>query len=394
MAQVVLKPGRDKSVRRRHPWIFSGAVARVDGEPAAGATVKVVAADGRLLGRGAYSPLSQILVRLWSLDPVEAIDDAFWQRRLARCLARRQDLASRDDATAYRLVNGEGDGLPGLVVDRYGDFLVCQLLAAGPEAWRATIVDTLGALVPVAGIFERSDAGVRAKEGLAPRVGLLAGEEPPAWIPIVEGPCRFQVDVRSGHKTGFYLDQRDNRARVTALAAGREVLNAFAYTGAFGISALAGGATRVTNLETSAAALAQAAVHARDNGFAAERLESLEADVFVALRRFRDMGRFFDCIILDPPKFAESASQVPAASRGYKDINLLAMKLLRPDGLLVTFSCSGHVSPEIFEAIVAEAARDAGRDPQVLARLGQPADHPFTLHFPEGSYLKGLICRV
>ncbi len=394
MITVHLAPGREKSVKNRHPWIFRGAIARVDGEPASGETVRVVSSHGAELGLGAWSPHSQITVRMWTFDPGTTVDAAFLRERLERAVAAREAAARGGAANAVRLVHAESDGFPGLHVDRYGDFLVLQCLAAGVERWRDTIVEALDALLAPRGIYERSDADVRAKEGLEPRAGVPAGEAPPAGIEILEGRCRFLVDVVRGHKTGFYLDQRENRAVVGELAAGREVLNAFAYTGGFAIHALHGGAARVVNVETSGAALEAAAAHAERNGFDAERMTNVEGDVFQVLRRDRDAGRSYDLVVLDPPKFAESKAHVEKAARGYKDINLLALKLLRPGGLLVTFSCSGLMPPDLFQKIVADAALDARRTGRILRRLGQAADHATALAFPEGSYLKGLVVRV
>jgi len=395
-ARVRLKPGRDKSLKRRHPWVFSGAIGSVEGDVPAGDTVEVMSAEGASFGHGAYSPASQIAVRMWSFARDEKVDADFLAARVAKAVARRQGEAAREanGDNAQRLINAESDGLPGLIVDRYADFLVCQLRSAGAERWRDEIVAALAAAVPHRGIWERSDTGARAKEGLEPRIGLLAGEEPPELVEIAEGPCRFLVDVRHGHKTGFYLDQRDNRTLVAAHARGREVLNAFAYTGAFGIQALAAGAAKVTNVESAPGLLALAARHITHNGLDEAAVEDIEGDVAQVLRRFRDSRREFDLIVLDPPKFAESSSQVPAASRGYKDINLLAFKLLRPGGLLFTFSCSAHVRAELFQKIVADAALDAGREARILQRLAQPADHPVALSFPEAGYLKGLVCGV
>ncbi|MCR4440353.1 MAG: class I SAM-dependent methyltransferase [bacterium] len=394
MARVFLTPGRDKSLRRWHPWVFAGAIAKVEGEPEAGETVDIVSADGQVLARGAYSPRSQILVRVWTFDPDEVVDATFFRARLSRAIAARAPLIQGGTTNAYRLVNAESDGLPGLIVDRYEEFLVCQFLSAGAERWQQTIVEALVELVPCQGTYERSEVDVRNKEGLSPRTGVLWGESPPELVEIREGPCRFLVDLVRGHKTGFYLDQRENRALAARYCHGKEVLNCFAYTGAFGIYALRAGATAVTNIESSAEALALGRENLALNGMEAGVVQSIQGDVFQELRRLRDSGRQFDVIILDPPKFAESQAQVAKASRGYKDINLLAFKLLRPYGVLITFSCSGLIAPELFQKIVADAALDAGRSAQIIARLGQACDHPVALSFPEGSYLKGLVCRV
>jgi len=400
MTTIILKAGREKSVLRRHPWIFSGAIERTEGAtPASGATVAVQAADGTALGWGAWSPLSQIAVRLWSFDPAQGITPEFFQERLRLALAARQPLHQSPNLNAYRLVNAESDGLPGLVVDRYGGLLVCQFLTAGAEFWKSALVEALSALAPafigpVDGVYERSDVDVREKEGLAPATGRLAGAEPPDVVTVQEYDCNFQVQVRTGHKTGFYLDQRENRRRLADYAAGAEVLNGFAYTGGFGVWALRGGARQVTNIDTSAGALELAAANVALNGYDPALTENVIGDVFAVLRRYRDSRRQFDLIVLDPPKFAESRAQVEGAARGYKDINLLALKLLRPGGVLFTFSCSGLITPDLFQKIVAGAAADAGRDAQIVRRLSQGTDHPVALSFPEGEYLKGLVVRV
>jgi 23S rRNA (cytosine1962-C5)-methyltransferase len=333
-------------------------------------------------------------VRVWSFDPLREIGPQFFRSRLKRALQAREMTVRRGGTTALRLVNAESDGLPGLVVDRYADFLVCQFLSAGAERWKPVIIGELTQLTPAAGVYERSDTDSRTKEGLAVRCGTLWGGDPPEQIEIREGPFRFLVDARNGHKTGFYLDQRDNRARVRAFASGADVLNCFAYTGAFGLYALNGGAVGLTQVERSAAALETARRHLEINGFNPDAVEVINGDVFDVLRAFRDRSRAFDLIVLDPPKFAASAAQVKRAARGYKDINLLAFKLLRPGGVLFTFSCSGHLDSGLFQKIVADAAADAGRHAQILRRLDAAADHAVALDFPEGAYLKGLICRV
>ncbi len=394
VTEIKLKPKRDKSLRRHHPWVFSGAIAHVRGAVKLGDTVDLLTADGTWLARGAYSPHSQISVRVWTFDSAQQIGPAFFNQRLGDALAARQPLLTATENPACRLVHAEADGLPGLVVDRYGDFLVCQFLAAGVEAWRRDIVAQLAELVPCTGIYERSDVDVRAKEGLPPRHGCLHGREPPDLVEIQEGPLRFLVDLRHGHKTGFYLDQRENRQHLAAYVAGAEVLNCFAYTGGFGIAALWHGARSVINVDTSSEALALAARHVVLNGLDAGRVAQREADVFRLLREYREAQLRFDLIVLDPPKFAASAGQVERACRGYKDINWLALQLLRPGGVLLTFSCSGHISEELFQKIVAGAALDAGCEVQIIRRLAQAADHPVALHFPEGFYLKGLVCRV
>lgn len=391
MPRLFLKPGREKSLLRRHPWVFSGAVERVEGSPHMGETIELCCADGQFLAQAAYSPFSQIRARVWTFDS-QPVDADFLRRRIERALAQRR-AAGLLEHSAVRLVYAESDGLPGLIVDRYRDVLVAQFLTAGAEFWRDTLVDLLRELIPACGIYERSDAEVRTLEGLPLREGLLWGEVP-ASIVIEEHGLRFHVDPFHGHKTGFYLDQRANRLFVRSLSEGREVLDCFSYTGGFALNALAGGAKSVLAVDSSAEALAQLRANALLNALPLERLETLEGDVFHVLRRFRDQGRRFDLIILDPPKFAPTAVQVEKAARGYKDINLLAFKLLRPGGWLVTFSCSGGVDLALFQKIVAGAALDAGVDAQILRFLFQDADHPIALHFPESAYLKGLVCRV
>jgi len=394
MVRVYLLKGREKSLIRRHPWVFSGAVERVEGDPQNGETVSVHAAGGGFLARGAFSSSSQIRIRAWSFEEKEEISEAFFRNRLERAMEYRRRLKGIEDCTAFRLVNAESDGFPGLVVDRYAEYLVCQFLSAGAEYHKDELVRLLMELLKPAGIFERSDADVRIKEGLEPVKGLLAGMAPPELVEITEKDCRFFVDVVKGHKTGFYLDQRDNRLLLGEYAKGMEVLNAFSYTGGFGINALKAGAGKVTNLDSSEACLDLCLQHVRLNGLDAGRMENLAGDAFVELRKLRDKGRSFDLVVLDPPKFALSAGQVEKAARAYKDINLLAVKLLKPGGLLFTFSCSGHVDMPLFRKIVADAALDAGRELKVLHLLYQATDHPVNISFPEGAYLKGLVCMA
>ena len=393
MAAMTLKAGREKSVLRRHPWIFSGAVANIKGTPEAGATIDIYSNQDAWLARAAYSPQSQIVGRIWTFEQAEEVSAAFFHARLKQALAARQRLAARN-VTAYRVVNAESDGLPGVIIDRYGDFFVCQFLTAGADAWKAAIVAELAALAPHAGIYERSDADARKKEGLPLVSGVLSGETPPDALEIQEGGMRFLVDIQRGQKTGFYLDQRDNRAFLAQFASGAEVLNCFAYTGGFGVYALKHGAKKVTNIETSADALDLAKKNVLLNGMNPDLAESVQDDVFKALRVYRNAERQFDVVVLDPPKFAESKSQLERACRGYKDINWLAMRALRPGGALLTFSCSGLMTLDLFQKIVADAALDAHRNAQMIHILTQAEDHPVALNFPEGAYLKGLVCRV
>lgn len=393
VAAVLLKADREKSLLRRHPWLFSGALARVEGAPAAGETVAVRAADGRFLAWGAFSPTSQIRVRVWSFEEAEAIGPELFRRRAAGAVALRQELGLPAASDAWRVVNGESDGLPGVVADRYGDMLVVQFASAGAEAWREAIADALQAATGCAAVYERSDLEVRELEGLAPRSGPLRGPAP-GEATIREGALRYRVDVRGGQKTGFYLDQRDNRARVGALARGRRVLNGFCYTGGFTLAALAGGAESVLSVDSSADSLARAREHVALNGLDAARCEFRQGDMFQLLRDLRGAGQRFDLIVLDPPKFAPTAASAQRAARGYKDINLNAFRLLAPGGLLATFSCSAGIDTDLFQKIVAGAALDAGVDAAIIGSFTAAPDHPVALAFPEGAYLKGLLCRV
>jgi 23S rRNA (cytosine1962-C5)-methyltransferase len=387
-----LKPGREKSLRQRHPWIFSGGVASVDGAPDPGGTVTVISADGAFLARAAYSPASQIRARVWTFDPGTTIDADFFERRVRSAIAARADM--RDPRhTACRLIHGESDGLPGVVADQYAETVVVQLSSAGGERWRDAIVAALAAATGATCVFERSDAEVRALEALAPRVGVASGTLPGA-VTFVEDGLAYRADVAAGQKTGFYLDQRANRAAVRRVAAGREVLNAFCYTGAFTLAALAGGAARVVSIDSSAAAIDLAQENlARNPALPPDRAEWRVADAFTELRKLRDRAAGFDLIVLDPPKFAPTAAHAAKAARAYKDVNLLALKLLRPGGLLATFSCSGGIDAGLFRKIVAGAAQDAGTDATVIGAFGAGADHPVALAFPEGDYLKGLLLR-
>lgn len=391
MHQLILKPGREKSLKRRHPWIFSGAVARVEGDPRPGETVEVRAENGGWLALAACSPQSQIRARVWSWESCE-IDAHFFAQHVSRAADLRNARLTDGITDAVRLVHGENDGLPGIVADRYGDTVVVQLLSAGAEHWRDALADAFAALPGVARVVERSDADVRQLEGLPPRSGLLRGVAATGPVIITEHGLRFSVDVEGGHKTGFYLDQRDNRLRLRALSAGRAVLDCFCYTGGFAINALAGGATAVTAIDSSGPALAAAKANAALNQ--SGNVQWLEADVFKTLRTLRDGGQRYDLIVLDPPKFAPTAAHAEKAARAYKDINLLGFKLLNPGGALMTFSCSGGVSPDLFQKIVAGAALDAGVDAQITMGLHAASDHPVALNFPEGEYLKGLLCRV
>jgi len=389
--QLRLKPGRERSLLRRHPWVFSGAVEAVVGSPDTGATVQLRADDGRFLGWAAYSPASQIRARVWSFGENELPGPELFQSRIETALARRRAEIPAEITDAMRLVHGESDQLPGLIADRYGDSLVVQLLSAGTEKWRDALVGILRDRSGCARVYERSDTDARELEGLAASSGLISGAAPDEPLRITEHGITYQVDVASGQKTGFYLDQRDNRRRVGQVAAGRDVLDCFSYTGGFALSALAAGARSVLSIDASAQALALAKRNLALNPALAGRADWLEADVFEALRKLRREGREFDLIVLDPPKFAPTAKDAARAARGYKDINLSALRLLRPGGLLATFSCSGGVSIELFQKIVAGAAADAGTALLLRERYRSAGDHPVRVEFPEGEYLKGLL---
>ena len=391
LPRVTLKPGRDKSLRQRHPWVYSGAILRVDGAPSAGDTVALHSANGAFLASAAWSPSSSIRCRVWSFDPDALIDAQFLGARVRAAVRAREGLLDAEHSGA-RLVHGESDGLPGLIADHYGETIVVQILTAGAEAWREVLIAALRDATGCPTVYERSDADVRALEGLAPRVGLLSGALPAALM-LVEGGLRYHVDAAHGQKTGFFLDQRDNRAHIRSLARGRDVLDGFCYTGGFTVAALSGGARSVVAIDSSGDALAAARANVAENGLDAGRVDWRDADMFAELRKLRDAGAAFDLVVLDPPKFAPTAQHAEKASRAYKDVNLLGLKLLRPGGLLATFSCSGGVSADLFQKIVAGAALDARADATIIGRFGASADHPVALNFPEGEYLKGLLVR-
>lgn len=391
MKKLIVKGGRDKSLLRRHPWIFSGAVKSVDAQTVSGDIVTVQAEDGRFLAYAAFSEKSQIIARVLSFDVRDSVDEAFYRHQIKTSIARRAPLLSQTNAA--RLIHAESDGLPGLIADRYGDVIVMQLLTAGIDSQRDMLAKLLMEETGARSIYERSDADVRELEGLPVRSGLIAGEPLPSEIVIHENGMNIAVDIALGHKTGFYLDQRDNRALTRSLANNADVLNCFCYTGSMSVAALAGGAASVLSIDSSGPSLQMAAHNVQLNSLDSRRAEWLEADVFQALRKLRDQAKSFDFIILDPPKFAPTAHHAEKAARAYKDINLLGLKLLRPGGHLMTFSCSGGISSELFQKIVAGAALDAHVDAQIVQRLGPGADHPVALHFPEGDYLKGLLLR-
>ena len=394
MKVITLRSGKERSLLRRHPWVFEGSVAGGKADP--GETVRVQAHDGTFLAWASYSPQSMIRLRAWSFVEDERIDAAFFERRIAQAVGIRARLPIASDA--MRLIHGEADGLPGLIVDRYGDTLCAQFLSVGAERWKATLTEQLLRATRLASLYERSDASVRKLEGLEPRTGWLRpvdpGSDGSTELTIREHDWRLTVDIATGHKTGFYLDQRDNRhlfAKTVRHFGFQRVLNCYCYTGGFSVAALAGGAREVTSVDSSAPALARASAHVALNGFDPARHTTLDADVNQTLRKLLAEGRRFDAIVLDPPKFAPTAAHAERAARAYKDINRLAFLLLEPGGALFTFSCSGGISPDLFHKIVAGAGLDAGVDGLVYARLAAAPDHPMTVTFPEGDYLKGLV---
>ncbi len=387
-AVLTLRPGKERSLLRRHPWIYTGAIARVSGAPASGDLVRVHSDDGRFLAWAAFSPSSTIRARAWTFSETEVPDAAWLRARLAESVARRAALAARTDAV--RLVFGEADGLPGLIVDRYADQLVVQLMAAGVEAWREEIASALQEVTGASDIYERSDAASRSREGLAGREGVMRGRAPSGPIGIREDGVAYQVDVLRGHKTGFYIDQRDNRRLLAELAPGKRVLNCFCYTGGFTLAALARGAVEAWSVDSSADALATARTQQALNAIESPS-HWIQADVFDALKGFAAEGRRFDLIVLDPPKFAPSVQHLDRATRAYKQLSLAALRLLEPGGRLLTFSCSGAVSVDLFQKVVAGAVIDSRVQAQMLARLAAGEDHPVSMTHPEGEYLKGLM---
>jgi 23S rRNA (cytosine1962-C5)-methyltransferase len=387
---LVLRLGKERSLVHRHPWIYPGSIARVEGRPVSGSLVRIESSDRRFLGWGAFSPESTLRARLWSFAESDLPDDAWIQARIEEAIRRRGSLSTR--TSAVRLVFGEADRLPGLIVDRYADQLVVQFLAAGVEARREAIVAALLEITGCRDLYERSDAAARRREGLEPREGVLAGQLPNDAIEVEEEGVRYQVDVLNGHKTGFYIDQRDNRHLLARLAPGRTVLNCFCYTGGFTLAALKGGASEAWSIDSSADALARARSQQLLNGIDAPS-HWLESDVFDTLKAMIAEGRSFDLIVLDPPKFAPSSQHVERAARAYKQLNMHALRLLGSGGRLLTFSCSGAVSVDLFQKIVAGAAFDARVDAQMVARLQAGEDHPVLITHPEGEYLKGLLLQ-
>lgn len=394
MGFLVLKKGKERSLLHSHPWVFSGAVEKIVEVKQNGETVEIRSFDGERLAIASFSEFSQIIARVWTFDTNEKINKDYLLRQIQNAQKLRLSMDLDTNTNAYRIINTEADGIPGLIVDKYDKYLVCQFLSAGAEFWRENIIEILAKEFNPVGIYERSDTDSRTKEGLEKRTGVIYGQEPQSEIALNEEGVKYYVDIKTGHKTGFYLDQRENRNKVKVYCLGKDVLNGFSYTGGFGIAALAADANRVTNIDSSAESLNMVEKNLVFNELDPSKSEQVEGDVFKVLRTYRDSGKSFDLIILDPPKFAESKNQLEGALRGYKDINLLAFKLLRPGGILFTFSCSGHIVPELFRKVVSDAAIDSGKKVQQIALLQQSADHPVLMSFPESFYLKGLICKV
>jgi 23S rRNA (cytosine1962-C5)-methyltransferase len=392
MPEIIMKPGREKSLLRRHPWIFSGSVSEVRGSPRAGETVEVLASSGEFLAKAAYSPYSNIAGRIWTWHPAEVVNPALFESRLKQAIEVRHKISNLIPSNAMRLVHGESDGLPGLILDQYDDVFVVQFLTAGVEFWRQSLVESLISITNARSLYERSDVDVRQLEGLPLTTGLLYGKKLDNPVVITEGGINLLVDIVNGHKTGFYLDQRDNRQLARNISSGSKVLDCFSYTGGFAINSSAGQAS-VTLVDSSDTALNYARKNFSINNMNTEDIAFVEQDVFTYLRTLRDRGECFDLVILDPPKFAPTVSQAERAARGYKDINLLALKLLNKGGYLMTFSCSGGVNEDLFQKIVAGAALDAQIDAVILERLHQAVDHPVALNFPEGAYLKGFLIQ-
>uniref|UniRef100_A0A832DH69 23S rRNA (Cytosine(1962)-C(5))-methyltransferase RlmI n=1 Tax=Ignavibacterium album TaxID=591197 RepID=A0A832DH69_9BACT len=394
MPAVILKKGKERLIHSKHPWIFSGAIEKIENVKQNGETVVVKSFDGKELALGAISLHSQIAVRIWSFDVNQKIDEDFFSKRIHSAIELRNKIIEYNQTNVYRVINSESDLIPGLITDVYGDFAVCQFLSSGAEFWKDKIIEILKQKLKVQNIYERSDTDSRSKEKLEERIGVLSGNEPPDLVEVIENNLKFLVDIKSGHKTGFYIDQRDNRKILSDFAKTKSVLNCFSYTGGFSIYAHSSMAKSITNIDSSSTALNILSKNFSVNNYSSDKVENIEGDVFQVLRKFRDERRTFDLVILDPPKFAESTSQINKAARGYKDINLLAMKILNPGGFLFTFSCSGHISQELFRKIVDDAAIDSGRSVKFIKQLTQSADHPVLSSFPEGLYLKGLVCEV
>ncbi len=390
----MLNPAREKSLLRRHPWVFSKAVNKVIGKPLSGETVDIYDSKGNWIAKGAYSPDSQIRIRIWTFNNSEAVDDEFFRQRIINAAQLRGKPIKDGGLTGFRLIAGESDNLPGVTIDVYDNILSCQLLSAGADFHRHSIFRVLSELYPDHGIYERSDVDVRKKEGLGLSKGWISEPLDSTQCVIEEHGVKIKVDVDKGHKTGFYLDQRDSRLAAARYAKDKTVLNCFSYTGTFSLHCAKAGAKEVTNVDVSQPALDLAKENLELNNLEDCNVNFIKQDVFKLLRQYREQGKKFDMIILDPPKFADSKAQLNGACRGYKDINMLAMQLLNKNGILFTFSCSGLMDVGLFQKVVADAALDAKREGRIIERLQQASDHPISLNYPEGYYLKGLICQM
>ncbi len=394
MVEIKLKKGKEKAVLQRHPWVFSGAVDKLKGKPENGDVVKVLSANNDFLAYGYFNDQSRVAVRLLSWDESELINDEWYAQKIKRAIQSRTHLLSNTDTNAYRLIFSEADFLPGLIVDQYADFLSVQILSTGIEKAKPVIIDVLVKLLKPKGIFDRSDATARTHEGITAENGLLWGETPPAFIAVKENGITYHINIAEGQKSGFYCDQRDNRQLLAAYADGKTVLDCFSYSGGFSLNALKNGATEVTSVDSSALAIETLKQNIDLNQFDGKSHVAIQSDVNKQLRAFKEEGKKFDIVVLDPPKYAPSRSALDRAARAYKDLNRLGLLLLESGGLLATFSCSGAVDIETFKQIIAWAALDAGKEVQVIKQFSQPEDHPVRLSFPEGEYLKGLLVRV
>lgn len=394
MASVIIRQEKCRTLKYKHPWIFSGAIKRIEGSPVSGETVEIYTERNELVGRGAYSSKSKIAIRMWSFDAEEKISKEFFIKRISSSMESRKKNQILSEGNAVRLIFAESDGIPGVIVDKFADYLVCQFLSTGAEYHKKTIVEILHDLMPCTGIYERSDVEIREKEGLPLISGIIAGTEPPPLLEIEENNLKFYVDIKNGHKTGFYLDQRINRSLVAKYAKDNEVLDCFTYTGGFSISALKAGAKRVISVDSSGPALEILRKNIELNNIDSSKSELVEAKVAEQLRKYRDMGKQFDMIILDPPKFIYDRAHLEQAIRAYKDLNLLGIKLLKPGGILASFSCSQPMEENLFQKIISYAATDANKNVQILHKLCQSPDHPIAINFPESAYLKGLICKI
>jgi 23S rRNA (cytosine1962-C5)-methyltransferase len=393
MIDVILKKGKEKAAILRHPWIFSGAIEKIKGKPENGELVSVISANKEFLAYAYYNDQSRVALRLLEWDENTTIDQDWYAQKLKNAIAARAHILNEDTNTC-RLVFSEADFLPGLIVDQYADFLSLQILSAGMENIKEEIINILRTELNPKGIFDKSDAGARKHENLEPTQGLLWGETPPEFIEVKENGILYHINIADGQKSGFYCDQRDNRLILAEYTKDKTVLDCFCYSGGFTLNSLKQGALQVTSVDSSGLALETLQHNLNLNGFSADQHHSIQSDVNKQLRAFKEEGKLFDVIVLDPPKYAPSRSALDRAARAYKDLNRLGMLLLEKGGILATYSCSGAVDMETFKQIIAWAALDAGREVQIIKQFHQPEDHPVRISFPEGEYLKGLLLRV